>query len=70
MLVAVEVGVALSRPPRLDRLSRVVVDVPFDPVTGSWLAAEADACLTAIGMATGRPGVVMAVSAGVVEIVI
>jgi hypothetical protein len=30
MLVAVEVGVALSRPPRVDRISKVLVEAPTE----------------------------------------
>jgi len=68
VIVAVEVGVALSRPPRLDRLSRVLVEVEFDPITGpGWFSAETEARLVACWMAT-RPDVVMPVSATVVDI--
>lgn len=65
MLVVVEVGVALSRPPRVDRLSRVVVEVPF---TGSFQDAETEAALIACQMAAVRPEVVMPVSSVVVDV--
>lgn len=64
MLVAVEVGVALSRPPRTDRISRVIVEVEF---TGDWLVAESEARITACWIATRRD-VVMPVSAVVTDI--
>lgn len=69
MIVAVEVGVALSRPPRLDRLSRVLVDVPFNPLTDSWFAAEVEAQLIAIDIAASRRDVVMPVSAKLTDII-
>lgn len=68
MIVAVEVGVALRRPPRLDRLSRVLVEVEFDPLTGRWEQAEMEAELLAIEIAAGRPDVVMAVSSEITAI--
>lgn len=68
MTVAVEVGIALSRPPRLDRYSRVLVSVDFDPLTDSWDEAERQAEWTALAIAQGRPEVVMAVSSCITEI--
>lgn len=64
MIVAVEVGVALSRPPKLDRMSRVLVEVEFD---GSFFAAETEARLLATDIAM-RPDVVMPVYAQVIDI--
>lgn len=68
MIVAVEVGVALSRPPKVDRISRVLVEVEFDPMTDSFFDAELQAELIATHMAT-RPDVVMPVSSKVVGII-
>lgn len=65
MIVIVEVGVALSRPPRTDRISRIVVDVAMDPRRPDWDRAETEARLIAAHIASGRPGVVMPVSATV-----
>lgn len=67
MIVVVEVGVALTRPPRLDRISRVVVDVPC-PSWRDLPAAETDAELTALGIAAAQPDVVMPVFSRVVEV--
>ena len=66
MIGVVEVGVALSRPPRLDRLSKVVVDVPCDDHRRLW-AAEQKARVVACWMAARRD-VVMVVSAEVTEL--
>lgn len=65
MIVVVEVGVALARPPRLDRLSRVLVEVDFD---GDFFTAETEARILACLIAGGRSDVVMPVSATVTDI--
>jgi hypothetical protein len=69
VIVVVEVGVALRRPPRVDRISRVVVSVDT-PSDGSRLyEAEQEARLVATYVATGRPDVVMAVSAAITHVI-
>lgn len=57
MIVAVHVGVALSRPPGVDRISRILVEAD----------SEIEAMLIACQMAH-RPDVVMPVSSEVVDI--
>jgi tetrahydromethanopterin S-methyltransferase subunit F len=64
MLVAVEVGVALSRPPKVDRISRQVVEVDY---RGDFLAELVEAELIACQMAH-RPDVVMPVYSRVDDI--
>lgn len=67
MIAAVEVGVALARPPRTDRLCRVVVEV----ACASWRelpAAELEALALALAIASARPDVVMPVSARIVDV--
>lgn len=68
MIVAVEVAVALRRPPVIDRWSRVVVSVAVRPDLADWDAAEIEAQLLATWIASARPDVVMAVAARVVDI--
>lgn len=65
MMVVVEVGTALSRPPQIDRLSKIIVDVPFD---GDFEASETEARIIACQMSC-RDDVVMPVSATVVDII-
>lgn len=67
MIAVVHVGVALSRPPTLDRVSRVVVSVDCDSWADVW-AAELEAKLLATWIASARPDVVMPVWAEVVEL--
>lgn len=57
MLIVVEVGVALSRPPKVDRISKVVVEAEDE------LAGELIACQMA-----HRPGVAMPVYSRVLDI--
>jgi hypothetical protein len=65
MIVAVEVGVALTRPPKTDRISRVLVEV--DLVGEDWFGAETEAQLIACWMVC-RPDVVMPVYSKVTDI--
>jgi hypothetical protein len=58
VIVAVEVGVALGRPPRLDRLSRVLVEAD----------SEVEGRLVATQMAACQPGVAMPVWSAVVDV--
>jgi len=67
MIVAVEVGVALSRPPREDRISKVIISVDCATSAAIW-QAEIEARLAATQMAAGWPGVVMAVRSDILEI--
>lgn len=57
MIFKVQVGVALSRPPKVDRLSVVAVDAD------GWIDADTIACQ----MAMCHPDVVMAVSSKVLD---
>ena len=68
MIVTVEVDVALMRPPRVDRTSRVLVDTPTPSWVDGMASAEADAVWVAIAMCCGRPGVVMPVGSRVVAV--
>ena len=49
MIVAVEVGVALGRPPRLDRVSRVLVEA-VDELEGELLATQLACCRRDVAM--------------------
>lgn len=67
VIVAVQVGVALTRPPRTDRYSRILVHADIDPANPDWFAAETEARLTACHIAH-RPDVVMVVSAVITDL--
>jgi len=68
VIVTVDVAVALSRPPREDRWSRVMVDVPVASDGSDLHSREIEAEVLAIHMASSRPGVVMAVRSEIAAI--
>lgn len=64
----VEVGVALSRPPKHDETVHCLVAVDMQPGPNRWERAETEARLIACQLAASHPLVVMPVSAQLVAV--